>query len=74
MFFEPANHADVRDAAGAAAAERDAHGGPRFLRGAGDGEGRRRTATSVRSLNFGEVTDRCRGKTGANRGRSCAIE
>ena len=28
MFLEPADHADVRDAARAAAAERDADGGP----------------------------------------------
>ena len=39
VLFEPANDADVRDAAGAAAAERDADGPARFLRGGRSGEG-----------------------------------
>ena len=64
MLLEPADDADVRDAAGAAAAERDADGGPRLLRGARDGEPASTRQTAASTVNFDGVTTAVEAKPG----------
>ena len=65
MLLEPADDADVRDAARAAAAEGDADGGPRFLRGARDRKAGHAHDDGGQQDGSRRRHDCCRGKTWA---------